>query len=136
MLVFWQVFQLIFGPMGDGVNVARFIAHEVEIVDRDSYGFGANAKEPPDIDYSLRICSVAMYMLNGADVFIVGSIDGGSGQYRVGQFVLGQANVVCVVHVDPPLMPEERKVRTAVPLINVAWGCVHFEVGLVRRIYS
>ncbi|WP_323008685.1 hypothetical protein [Paracoccus sp. (in: a-proteobacteria)] len=80
MLVFWQVFQLIFGPTGDGVNVARFIAHEVEIADRDSHGFGANAKEPTDIDYSLRICSVAMYMLNGADAFIVGSIDGGSGK--------------------------------------------------------
>lgn len=46
-----KLLEFILGPTGYGVNLAVFVAHEVEFSNADGYGFGAKAQETANIDH-------------------------------------------------------------------------------------
>jgi hypothetical protein len=81
------------------MNIAIFIAHEVEVGGGHRHGLGANAKEATDIDNNLT----AVDMIDRADGLVVLTEDSGALKDIGRQFSGCQANVVSVVHLDAPL---------------------------------
>src|SRR5690606_10900798 len=92
-------FQLVRGPVGDRVDIAVLISHEIEFggIDRDR--LRADPEETTYIDDDLA----AVQMGNGTDLLIAGAVDCGSFEHVRDKFVGSQPDMITVIHRASPL---------------------------------
>ncbi|VVS96180.1 conserved hypothetical protein [Rhizobium sp. EC-SD404] len=109
VLMLRHVLELVLRPGGNGMNRSAFIAHYVEFAGRDCDRLCAEAKEAADIDDNSPGITDAVHMRDGADLFVVGAIDGRTLEVAVGYFDVRKPDVSAVVQFWHPLVFARRQ---------------------------
>src|SRR5690606_18613607 len=92
--MFRQLLQLLLRPAGDGVDVAVFVAHEVELAHRNGDTLGADTEETADVERN----AVAVHVGNRADRLVFRPVNRRADEHVLDQLILPQAFVSAVVH--------------------------------------
>ncbi len=89
-------------PVAHRVNIAVFVAHEIELAGRYGHRLGADAEEAADVDDDLAADAGAVDMGDGADLFVIGTVNGGAFERGRCEFGGTQADMMGVVHRRSP----------------------------------
>jgi len=96
--MFRQLLQLLLRPAGDGVDVAVFVAHEIELAHRNGDTLGADTEETADVERN----AAAVHVGNRPDRLVLRPVNRCAYEHVLDQLILSQAFMSAVVHCLAP----------------------------------